>query len=350
MNLGARLLELEGDGMHPVQMLLMRQALTALCCCIYMSWMKTPDFPMGKKGLRGLLVARGFSGFFGIFGMWYSMMYLPLADATVITFLAPSVAGVFCYFTLHEPFTRPERMATLVALFGVVLIAQPVTLFSKSPTEEPSTTEPPESEGSLPGAEHLVTADERLFAVGIALLGVLGAAGAFTTLRAIGNRAHPLLSVNYFSIICTIICVTTLTAAPALDIAQPSLKWVQPTSGKQWALLLLLGVFGFIMQYLLSSGLAGDKSNRANAMVYTHMLFAASFDRWVFGHEMGLMSFAGCTLILGSAIGVVMTKKAPSAKADDIERQGILAGDPDDSSVLVNAGGNVDEVRLDRLR
>lgn len=348
MNLTARLLELEGDGMHPVQVLFMRQSITSVCCLLYMWWMQTPDFPFGRKDIRWLLFARGFSGFFGIFGMWYSMMYLPLADATVITFLAPGVAGMICYFVLKEPFTRMEQLATLVALFGVVLIAQPAAFFAKSPDNGQPTDDG--GDASLPGIDHETTPRERLLAVAVALLGVFGAAGAFTTLRAIGKRAHPLISVNFFAMSSTVICVTVLTLAPAMDIGQPVLSWTTPPTAKQWILLLTLGALGFIMQYLLTAGLAGDKSNKANAMVYTHMIFAASFDRWVFGHHMGLMSFLGCALILGSAIGVVMMKKTPRApKPEDVERLQNVTGEAEGSPMLTGTGA-AEDVSLERLR
>jgi hypothetical protein len=31
--------------------------------------------------------------FFGVFGMYYSLQYLPLADCTVLTFLAPGLVN-----------------------------------------------------------------------------------------------------------------------------------------------------------------------------------------------------------------------------------------------------------------
>ncbi|KID91604.1 Integral membrane family protein [Metarhizium guizhouense ARSEF 977] len=353
MNLSARFLELEGEGMHPVQMLLVRQAVTSICCLAYMWWVSIPNYPFGKKEIRWLLLVRGCTGFFGIFGMWWSMMYLPLADATVITFLAPGVAGFVCYFLLREPFTRLEQLATLVALLGVVLIAQPVALFATTADAASSSSSSGRARraASIPGADHETTPRERLLAVGVALIGVLGAAGAFTTLRAIGKRAHPLISVNAFAVICTIICVTALGLGPVLDIGQPSLRWIAPTSLKQWLLLLSLGGLGFVMQYLLTAGLAADKSNRANAMIYTHMLFAASFDRWIFGRRMGLMSFAGCTLILGSAVGVIFMKRAPAPpKAEDVERQSNLSGEAEGSPMLVGVAGHTESVNLERIR
>jgi hypothetical protein len=101
-----------------------------------------------------------------------------------------------------------------------------------------------------------------------------------------------------------------------------------------------MGIMGFVMQYLLTTGLGSDKSNRANAMVYTHMLFAVSFDRWVFGHQMDLMSGAGCTLILGSAIGVVLMKKSPPTKppsSDDVERLDNVLGESEGSPMLLHS-------------
>ncbi|WYZ37366.1 hypothetical protein EsH8_II_000872 [Colletotrichum jinshuiense] len=359
MNLTARLLELEGEGMHPLQVLFARQSVTMVCCCIYMYSMKTPDFPLGKREIRWLLVARGVTGFFGIFGMWYSMMYLPLAEATVITFLAPSVAGYVCYLALREPFTRPEQIGTVIAFFGVVLIAHPTSLFAGGSASTAAATAPEHRtptngtmSSTLPGLNHQTTTAERLTAIGVAILGVFGAAGAFTTIRWIGKRAHPLISVNYFATWCTIVCTLVLTAAPILEIGQPALRFALPQTGRQWLFLVLLGMFGFIMQFLLTAGLGTDRSNRANAMVYTHMLFAAGFDRFIFGNVMGWMSLAGCGLIIGSALWVVLTKRTPAPKREamaDVE----VANVRDTEAVPMLAdidGGRDGDFELQRVR
>ncbi|GAO17510.1 hypothetical protein UVI_02000900 [Ustilaginoidea virens] len=358
MNLSARLLGLQGPGMSPVQMLLVRQGATCLCCVAYMWWKGIPHFPYGQRGIRGLLVARGCAGCCGILGLWWSMMYLPLADATVITFLAPGVAGFLCYFLLDEPFTRLDQAATLVALAGVVLIAQPAALFTGASSSAEgghgsTAGDAGSPHGSVPGAHGDATPQERLFAVGVALIGVFGAAGAFATLRAIGKRAHPLISVNAFAAIGTVMSISALALGTVLDIGQPSLRWMRPASPRQWLLLLSLGAAGFVNQYLLAAGLAADKSNRANAMVYTHMVFAASFDRWIFGHRMGLASLAGCTLILGSALGVVLMKKRPprTTKAEDVGRRSDRDGVADSSPMLVvGEAGHADDVSLREFR
>ena len=74
MNVTTRLLELEGDGMHPFQILFARMSLTVIFCFAWMYWKRVPDFLLGPKDIRLLLVARGLSGFFGIYGMYCKSM------------------------------------------------------------------------------------------------------------------------------------------------------------------------------------------------------------------------------------------------------------------------------------
>ncbi|KAH7021184.1 uncharacterized protein B0I36DRAFT_333947 [Microdochium trichocladiopsis] len=332
MNLATRILVLDEDRpMHPMQILCVRMAITLIACLVWMKWQKTPDAPFGPKGLRLVLVARGFFGFFGIYGMWYSLRYLPLADATVISFLAPNLSGYMCHVILHEPYTRTEQLASMLALGGVVLITRPLSLFPGLGGESSSGTG---GEAAIEAAvnatllliraeedpDMAVTTAQRLIAIGAGLIGVLGASIVFTILRWIGQRAHPLHSVNYFSGVATVVAIIALTVAPMLDYDQPDLHFALPSGFKQWGLLLMIGTCGFSLQFLLSAGLAREKSNRATAMVYTHMLYAAAFDRIFFQHTMGALSLAGCGCILGSAVWVAMTKNpGTTASERDIE-------------------------------
>lgn len=256
MNVTTRLLEVEGNkgkGLHPFQILFARMSITVLLASGYMWYRKTAYFPLGMPEVRWLLVARGFGGFFGVFGMYYSLLYLPLADATVITFLAPSLACWACSILIKEPFTRLEQLAGLVSLVGVALIARPITLFAAFGSADP----PPASGNSdvLPGGNTTVpaggadadassyenvTPSQRLAAVAIALVGVLGSATAYTTIRWIGKRAHPLLSVNYFAAWCTFVSTVML-------FVLPDVGFILPADLKEWTYLIFLGICGFAM-------------------------------------------------------------------------------------------------------
>ena len=340
MNVTTRLLEVEGNqgkGLHPLQILFARMGITLVLASGYMFYKKTPHFPLGMPEVRWLLLARGFGGFFGVFGMYYSLLYLPLADATVLTFLAPGLACWVCSYLIKEPFTRIEKIGTFVSMVGVVFIARPTSLFSGSSATPPASGDGDVAlpvngtvDGSAPDFANYdnVTPTQRLAAVGIAMIGVLGAVTAYTTIRWIGKRAHPLISVNYFAAWSTLVSII-------LQFALPGVGFLLPSDLKEWGYLLFLGTCGFIMQFLLAAGLSYEKSSRATNMTYTQMLFALTFDKLIFDHTPGWMSIIGSSFILGSAIFVAMQKDVGQSKeqiegnanvSDEESQRGLISG------------------------
>lgn len=73
MNVTTGLLEskVDGGGMNPFQILFARMSITVVCSLVYMWYKSTPDWPLGAKEVRWLLVARGVGGFFGVFGLYW---------------------------------------------------------------------------------------------------------------------------------------------------------------------------------------------------------------------------------------------------------------------------------------
>ncbi|KAF7794438.1 hypothetical protein EIP86_005572 [Pleurotus ostreatoroseus] len=113
--------------------------------------------------------------FTGISGVYYSLLYLSLSDATVLTFLAPTSTTIAAAILLSEKLSWKQLVAGLFSLFGVVLIARPQFLFGTQyqlpdvvPTEDTAGTD----------SANDVTPAQRLAAVGAAMIGVLGATGA----------------------------------------------------------------------------------------------------------------------------------------------------------------------------
>ncbi|KAI0392443.1 hypothetical protein F5Y17DRAFT_436373 [Xylariaceae sp. FL0594] len=338
MNLGARLLELGevGTKLHPMQLLFSRMLLTALACTAYIYRRRIPHGVLGDPEVRWLLVARSIVGFFGIYGMWYSIKYLPLAEATVIQFLIPTLSGFWCHIFLGDPYTRTEKLASFLALAGVVFVTKPATLFASSDLGDQVAG----SAGPDVTAPYATTASERLGAVAVALLGVLGGSFAYTTLRAIGKRAHSFVSVNYFSSACVLVTFTVLSLSPLLNIGQPELQLALPSSIRQWGLLLFITACGLIMQVLMTQGLAAERSNRATAMTYTNILFAAGFDRLVWGTSLDWVSATGCAMIIAGALWAAIGKKA-AAVGD--ERKNV---DGDVESAIASASAGAEGVPM----
>lgn len=130
----------------PLEIIFVRMGITYIGCLLCLIITKTPHPFLGPPGIRLLLVLRGVIGFGGLSAFYYSLQYLSLADATVITFLAPLVTGLFGYIFLKERFTHQEAIAGVASLAGVVLIARPAIMFGK---HSQSDLDPPVEEESI---------------------------------------------------------------------------------------------------------------------------------------------------------------------------------------------------------
>ncbi|KAF4583913.1 hypothetical protein EYR40_002411 [Pleurotus pulmonarius] len=310
MNVSVKKLNSLDTPVPTLELVLVRMLITYLCCMSYMLLRGVEDPWIGPKGVRLLLVLRGVTGFFGLFGLYYSLRYLSLSDAVVLTFLSPLTTAISGSCLLGETFTKKEALAGVLSLSGVILIARPAFLFGGTSLNEGSATE----------------SSQRLIAVGVALLGVLGATGAYTTLRAIGKRAHPLHAMTSFSAQCVVVSIIGLIATQTKLVFPSKIEWL--------LLLLLIGVFGFIAQVLLTMGLQRETASRGSLGIYTQIVFAGILERIFFHTAPSVLSAIGTIVIITSALYVVLTKETTSSASkpialehiDDISmEEGLLA-------------------------
>ena len=220
-----------------------------------------------------------------------SVHYLPLAESTVFRFLTPIITAWACSIFLGQTFTNKQLAAGIVALVGVVFIAHPKSIFG--PVKDHA--------GINAGPVDNVSSTQRLIAVAVAMIGVVGQSGAYTMIRVIGNQAHALISVNYFAVLAT------LGSAFAL-LFIPGISFTVPHGAREWVLLTLLGVLGFVLQFLLTAGLQMDKSSKATSMLYTGILFALSFDWAIWGVLPGMWSWIGGAIIVASTLWSALQK------------------------------------------
>lgn len=315
---------ISANAMHAIQILFARMSITALASYIYMFTTKTPH-PLGTRPVLHLLLFRALCGFTGVYALYYSVQYLPLSEATVITFLAPIMTCYACsFFIPGETFSRRQQVAAVISLVGVVLIARP---FRSRTT--PASAEGNEGEGGSPDD---ADAYHHVLATIVASIGVLGAAGAYTSIRMIGRRAHPLVSVTYFSSVTTVISLVAMLVLPSVEFRIPS-------TVTEWGFMAGLGVCGFLLQFLLTAGLSyvppksvmgraeggggggaggkGRQGSKATSMVYTQMLFALFYDKVVWGVTMDGVAWAGSGLILACAVYVAVMQEGPQLKGGD---------------------------------
>jgi drug/metabolite transporter (DMT)-like permease len=252
-----------------------------------------------------------------------SVHYLPLAEATVFRFLVPVVTAWACSLFLGQPFTRAEFLAGMIALIGVVFIVHPATIFGKV-------------DGSINASEaDDVTSIQRFIAIVVSLLGVIGASGAYTTIRVIGNRAHALISVNYFAILGTVGSTVALLVIPGIGFSMPH-------GAREWVLLLLLGVLGFVLQFLLTAGLQLDKSSKATSMMYTQVIFALGFDWAIWGVLPESWSWFGGAIVVASTLWAALQKKG--GRKEEEEKEVV----DEESALLGTQTEGVEEVEVVR--
>jgi hypothetical protein len=72
MAMMTRYLETREDArtLHPLHIISWRMPAAFVGCLMLGWWKKTPDFPLGRKGLRTLLCLRGLGGFLGVVGFY----------------------------------------------------------------------------------------------------------------------------------------------------------------------------------------------------------------------------------------------------------------------------------------
>ena len=124
MNLATRFLATslpEGRQYHTLQILFVRMAATMVISYSWMWWNTVPDMPLGKREVRGLLVARGCSGFVGVFGL-YCRFFLFYNSFICFGFLV--LTRKFCRFTFIPTTSRcdshhfPRPHSLVVRLFN----------------------------------------------------------------------------------------------------------------------------------------------------------------------------------------------------------------------------------------
>lgn len=220
--------------------------------------------PWGNRK-RGL-VMRGFLGFAALSCFYYSLVHLPLAEATLLQYMNPLWAAVLAAGLLQERMTRREIGLVLASLCGVVLVARPEFLFG----------------GASPGYDPL--------AVVVGVTGGALAGAAYVGVRELSRTEHPLVIVFYFPLV---------TIPAALPGALAALVWPTPL---EWLLLLGVGITAQLGQIHITRGLREERAGRATAVGYLQVVFAGILGVVFLGELPGAWALAGSAVILGATL------------------------------------------------
>ena len=229
-----------------------------------------------------------------------------MTEAIIIIFIIPILTGYASSLFLGEQFSKKQFLAGVICFLGIIVVADPLGLSSKSLT--PSET--PDPHNSVLGTE--VTPFQRFSAIALGLLADFAAAGAYTFIRLIGNKTHTLISVNYYAIFTTILSAFILVL-PVF----PDVSFRLPYVAREWILLAGIGVFGFLLQFLMTAALVIDGSSRTTNMMYSQIVFALTLDWVIWGAVPTWTGWVGGAVVVSSVIWGSMQKDEGKGQRDE---------------------------------
>lgn len=225
---------------------------------------------------RKWLLVRGTSGMIALTIFFYSIHYLPLAIASTVQYLAPVFTVVFALLFLKEKVLKLQWLFIIIAFIGVALISFN-NLLSDGKSE--------------------VLINYTWLGLGIVSAAFSGIAyAAIVKLKATDTPMNiviyfPMLSIPIMSLWCL------------FDFVLPK--------GKEWLILIIIGIFTQIAQVLLTKALHEDKASVITPFQYLGAIYAAFVGYFVFDERLSFLVYIGISCIL---IGVVFNAIVPKIK------------------------------------
>ncbi|GFX40030.1 solute carrier family 35 member G1 [Trichonephila clavipes] len=224
--------------------------------------------PFGPRKVRHLLIFRGLVGATSLFLRFVAFRYLPIADASVIIFSIPVFVAVLARIFLKEPCGFFHAFTVFLTLIGIILITK------------------------LP----LILADEiasystsHYFGVGAALGSTIFGASVYVVIRKMTVVHHSVIMFNFgWVAILETVCLTFATG-----------EFVAPTCGLEQWLVILLGIFSFCGQMLLTMALKTEHASPvAIVRAATDIVLAFFWQIWFFNEIPDVYSISGAVLAL----------------------------------------------------
>jgi len=225
-----------------------------------------------------LHIARTSFGWGGVTLMFASVAYIPLADATAITFLNPVFAMMLAIPLLGEKVGPVRWSAAVLALVGAAVLLRPT----------PDSFQP-----------------AALFALSAAA--VMGMELIFIKKLSGRENAFQILLINNM----LGLCIASLAVLPV---------WELPTA-PQWAVLAGIGVCMAIAQTCFVNAMARADASFVAPFSYATLVFAALYDAVFFGVRPDLVTYLGAAIILTGGLWLAL-REAGLKNAQPLKNSG----------------------------
>ncbi len=212
---------------------------------------------LGNK--RKLLLSRAIFGVISMTLFFMSLKYLTMGTAVSLRYIAPIFAAIFAIFMLREKVKLVQWLFFAIAFGGVLVL--------KGLDKEINT-----------------------FGLGLIIGAAFFSGLVFVTITKIGKQDHPVVVVNYF------MCIATLVGGFLMLF-----NFVTP-KGIEWLLLMLLGVFGYFGQLYMTKAFQSASTNQVAPFKYIEVVFTVTIGFFWFQESYSLWSLLGILMIIGGLV------------------------------------------------
>ena len=228
----------------------------------YLLYYKIPILGNQKK----LLILRGLVGVTSMGLFFAATTYLSIGTAVSLRYTSPIFAAVLAVVFLKEKIFKIQWFYFFMAFIGVLLI--------KGFEEEINIT------GLL-----------------LVLVSAFFSGLVYVMITKIGNRDHPVVIVNYFMWISTI-----LGGIFSIN------NWISP-QGTDWIFLFSLGIFGYFGQLFMTQAYQLGAANKIVPLKYIEVVFTMLLGIVWFGEHYPKLSILGIILVIISLVLNVLYKQ-----------------------------------------
>lgn len=222
---------------------------------------------------KKLLFARGMTGSLALFCVYYAVVTLPLAEATLLQYTYPVFTAVLAFFFLKEKIQRSTMICIILSLLGLLVMVMPNLSVSNSEV--------------LPW-----------FSVFIALLGALGSAIAYVIVKRLSKGEDSSVIIFYFPLISLPLSLILLGD----DFVMPNAEAL--------VLLLFVGIFTQIGQVGITKAMQCEVATKVTAFSYIQVVFSIILGFLLFSEIPSLWTLSGGALIvIGALINVFGSKR-----------------------------------------
>lgn len=259
MGMFVRLADDFGAPISPFQKSFFRNAVALVVAAVFFV-NSSSSCISSAKGSWGMLLLRAFCGTIGIFGNFYALSHIPIADAMALNKTSPFFTVAFSWLFFKQQLGLKQALAIGGAFIGAMFIIKPDF------------------------------ADPAVVPAVCGLVGGVGAGGAYACLHALGKRG-----VDGKFIVLFFSAVSSLASIPFMILDY------QPMTASQIAVLTAAGVSATIGQFGITAAYRYAQPRNIVAFDYAGIAFSVILGYAAFGQILDAYSFIGFLMIVVTA-------------------------------------------------